>query len=240
MSATASKGFFVTGTDTGVGKTLVAGAILAALRGRNIDAAPMKPVQTGAASRGGSLLSPDLEFCLDVIRLMPAETTKQHMAPYLFKDACSPHLAAERASRAISMGRLTRSFGALSRLFDAVVVEGAGGLMAPLGRRVFIVDLIKALKLPAVLVARPGLGTLNHTLLSLEALRQRGIPVAAVVLNGGAARPGFIERDNVKTLRRLSGGVPVVEFPQLRAEEQTPDKFRALASRVFGALTRSQ
>ena len=226
----------MTGTDTGVGKTVVAVALLVALRDSGTSAAPMKPVQTGALSRGGRLSSPDLEFCLRVSGLQPAPGIKRHMAPYLFKDACSPHLAAERAGRAIVLNKLTRSCRALAQAFDAVVVEGAGGLLAPLGKRRFMIDLVKALKLPAVLVAQPGLGTLNHTLLSLEALRRRGIPVAAVVLNGCAARPDFIEQDNIQTVRRLAGGIPVISFPRLRAADRTPDRFKIVASRAFASL----
>lgn len=236
MSPVSAAGFFVTGTDTGIGKTLVAGALLVALRERGLNAAPMKPVQTGAVLRGGRLVSPDLEFCLRVGALRPAPDVRRHMAPCLFRDACSPHLAASRARRPIVLSRLTHSFRALSRAFDSVVVEGAGGLLAPLGERLFMADLIKALKLPAVLVARPGLGTLNHTLLSLEGLRLRGVPVAAVVLSGCARRPGIIEKDNVLALRRLAGATPVLPFPRLGAADRRPERFKAVACRVFKQL----
>ena len=168
MSAGLAGGCFVTGTDTCVGKTLVAGALLSALRASGVNAAPMKPVQTGALARGGRLWSPDLEFCLRAGGLRPEPDTKRHMAPYLFKDACSPHLAAGRVRSAIVLSTLTRSFRALGRAFEAVIVEGAGGVLAPLGERVVMADLIKALKLPAVLVARLGLGTLNIIICTMK------------------------------------------------------------------------
>lgn len=228
------RGFFVTGTDTGVGKTVVAAALLAALRSRGIRAAPMKPVQTGARLCRGELQSPDLEFCLRVNGVRPDCGLKRRMAPHLFREACSPHLAARRASRAISVSGIKKAFQALHGPFDAVVVEGAGGLFVPLSRQSCMVDLIQALGLPVVLVARPGLGTLNHTLLSLEALRRRGLGVFAVVLNPCSEKPNFIEADNMQTLARFAGRRRVLAFPRLRAADFSPAVFRQAASRVFG------
>jgi dethiobiotin synthetase len=228
------RGFFVAGTDTGVGKTVVAAAMLAALRERGVRAVPMKPVQTGARLRRGALESPDLAFCLRMNGLRPDLEWRRLMAPFLYRDACSPHLAAGRSARPVSLPGIRKSFAALCSRFEAVVVEGAGGLMVPLNRRACMIDLIPALGVPAVLVARPGLGTLNHTLLSLEALHRRGIRVCAVVVNGCAAVPGYIETDNLRSLRRRAGRVPVLAFPRLREREMEPEAFGRAASRVFG------
>ena len=204
------RGVFVTGTDTGVGKSVVAAALLCALREAGVDAVPMKPVQTGCRRRGGDWAAPDLDFCLFMASLRPPARERRWMAPYCFAPACSPHLAAERAGTVISQARIRTCFHRLAARHDFVVVEGAGGVLAPVSRRRTMADVMKSLALPVILVARPGLGTINHTLLSLRELRRTGLRVAGVVFNETTpTRTGFIERDNRKTVEQL-GGVPVM------------------------------
>ena len=126
------------------------------------------------------------------------------MAPYAFRPACSPHLAAARAGVRIDLACITRAARALAAAHDFVVVEGAGGVLVPLDGRLTMVDLMRRLGLPVLLVARTGLGTINHTLLSLLALRENGLAVAGVVFNQSSpGRRGIIERDNVQTVARL-------------------------------------
>lgn len=197
-------GFFITGTDTGIGKTFVAAGLLAALRRLGVDAVPMKPVQTGCVRRGGALCAPDLETCLAVAGLVPSARERALMVPYAFRPACSPHLAAEQAGVRISLPRIGRAARALGATHACLIVEGAGGVLVPLNGRHIQVDLMRRLGLPVVLVARPGLGTINHVLLSLRALREAGLTVRGVVFNPTApGRPGLIERDNVATVARL-------------------------------------
>ena len=197
-------GLFVTGTDTGVGKTWVAAGLLAALRRRGIDAVPMKPVQTGCAGRGAALRAPDLESSLAAAGLVPAPGERALMAPYLFRPACSPHLAAERAGVRIDLARIARAARALAAARDFVCVEGAGGVLVPLDGKLTMVDVMRQLGLPVLLVARAGLGTINHTLLSLRVLRESGLNVAGVVFNQTEQGPwGLIEDDNVETVARL-------------------------------------
>ena len=204
------RGLFVTGTDTGVGKTWVAAGVLAALRRRGIDAVPMKPVQTGCTGRGPALLAPDLEASLVAAGLVPTPDDRALMVPYAFRPACSPHLAAARAGVRIDLGRIVRAARALAAAHEFVCVEGAGGVLVPLDGKLTMVDLMQRLGLPVLLVARAGLGTINHTLLSLRVLRESGVSVAGVVFNQTEPGPwGRIETDNVKTVVRL-GRVPVV------------------------------
>lgn len=203
-------GIFITGTDTGVGKTLVAAGLLRVLRGAGVDAVPMKPVQTGCVRRRGVWVAPDLALSLKTAGLDPSEDEIAHMAPYCFHPACSPHLAARLAGRRISLLIIRRAFRQLEGAHDLVVVEGAGGVLVPLDRQLTMVDMMKSLALPIVLVARPGLGTINHTLLSIHALRHAGLTVKAVVLNqSSSGRLGRIERDNRKVIESM-GAVPVV------------------------------
>lgn len=199
----AMRGYFVTGTDTGVGKTFAAAAMTATWRWLGVKALPMKPVQTGAALEAGMLRSPDLDFCLGKCGLRLGNADYALASRYRFEDACSPHLAARIAGKAISIDDIRSDCEALARGNDALVVEGAGGVMAPLDEDRTMLDLMLALGLPIVLVARPGLGTLNHTLLSLAELRRHGLDVAGVVLNDAApAEWGAIEIDNAAVIRR--------------------------------------
>lgn len=211
------KGIFITGTDTDAGKTVVAAALLAALRLRGMDAVPMKAVQTGAKCKGSVKKALDLEFCLKIAGLnIPAEE-KCLMAPYLLGDPCSPHLAAQREGVTISLALIKRSMERLAGLHDMVVVEGAGGLMVPITGRKTMLDLSAKMGLPVLLVGRAGLGTLNHVLLSVEALKSRGIIPAGIVLNENEqVRSGYIEKDNLKTIRSLVRSSPVIRFPHIK------------------------
>ncbi len=159
------QGFFVTGTDTDVGKTLVAAWLMS-----HVDACYWKPVQAGAEPETDSVT---------VQRL--AEVPAERILPeaYLLPEAMAPHEAARRAGITIEFGKLKPP--PCDRL---LVVEGAGGLMVPLTDEAHVIDLADELQLPVILVARSTLGTINHTLLSLEAIHRRGLPLAGVVMSG--------------------------------------------------------
>jgi dethiobiotin synthetase len=178
------RGVFVTGTDTGVGKTRIAAGLVRRLRSAGVGAVPMKPVQTGAVRDArGRLASPDVEEVLATAGLLLSAGEREDLATYLFEPACSPHLAARLAGREIDLARIAARAARLAARHGAVVVEGAGGVLVPLGPAATMLDLAAALGLPAVIVARAGLGTLNHVLLTVGALRRVGVPVAGVVLN---------------------------------------------------------
>jgi dethiobiotin synthase len=165
LGSTALQGFFVTGTDTDVGKTIVSAWLLA-----HLDADYWKPVQAGTEPETDSVT---------VRRL--AEVSADRILPeaYVLPDAMAPHEAARRAGVSIDMAKLMAP--ATDRL---LVVEGAGGMLVPLTDTAYVIDLASELQLPVLLVARSTLGTINHTLLSIEALRRRGLPLAGVVMNG--------------------------------------------------------
>lgn len=203
------KGVFVTGTDTGVGKTFVAALLLRHLAADGLDAVPMKPVQTGCRARGAQRVAPDLALLLTACGFNVRRREANLMCPYRFLPACSPHLAARRAGAAVSIPKLVSCFRALSRRHDFVVAEGAGGVLAPIGAGKFMADIAAAFGLPALVVARPGLGTLNHTLLTVRQLRDSGVRVLGVVLNDARRRRwGLLERDNAAAIERW-GGTPV-------------------------------
>ena len=200
-----TRGIFIAGTDTGVGKTVVTAGILRWLRSQGVDAVPMKPVQTGAIRQGSWLVSPDLEFCLSVSGIKPAGEA-QLMLPYAYEPACSPHLAGRLANNYPEISEILRCAGKLLQNHQAIVVEGSGGIIVPLNESATMLDLMKALAYPIVLVARFGLGTINHTLLSVQMLRAAGLNLLGVVFNHTEApRPEneFIEVDNPEVIARF-------------------------------------
>ncbi len=204
-------GFFITGTDTGIGKTVLTALVLAELRRRGVRAAPMKPVQTGCERRPDArLAAPDLDYSLSMAGMDVAEADYRRMAPFCFEPACSPHLAAERAGIEIRMETLVGAAHALAAEYECLLIEGAGGVLVPLNRRETMLDLMKVLGLPVLIAARAGLGTINHTLLSVRALRTAGIAIAGVVLlEGRDSAPGAIEADNPAAIAQF-GGIPVL------------------------------
>ena len=217
------KSVFITGTDTSIGKTVVAASLLAAARARGVHAAPMKPVQTGCTGRSNSrnrsprLRAPDLDFCLAAADLNPAPEEQHWMCPYRFIPASSPHLAARLRGLHILKETIKTNFRKILTKYDAVVVEGAGGVLVPIDEKNTMLDVMKALRLPVLLVARAGLGTINHTLLSLAELRRAKIVVLGVVLvNSRPGKKGFIERDNSRTIEKLGRVRILASVPYLK------------------------
>jgi dethiobiotin synthetase len=192
------RGVFVTATDTEVGKTVVACAIAATLAAHGERVATFKPAVTGLAELEGGL--PDHEL------LRRSADSPQHaeaVSPYRFGPAVSPHLAAELAGIEIAPGHVVAGAEAAAALADVLVVEGVGGLLVPLASDYLVRDFAVELALPVVVVARPGLGTINHTLMTIECARSVGLHVAAVVLNPWRRFPRAIERSNRSTIEAL-------------------------------------
>jgi dethiobiotin synthetase len=204
-----SRGLFVAGTDTGVGKTVVACAIAATLADQGHAVSVFKPVVTG--------LTGDSEAVPDHERLRASARSRQcaaDVSPYLFDPPVSPHLAAERAGVTIAPHGLRAAAHAAAASGDVLVAEGVGGLMVPLADDYLVRDLAADLGLPVVIAARPGLGTISHTLMTLECARAAGLAVQAVVLTPWPAQPSDMERSNSDTIERV-GAVAVATLPEL-------------------------
>jgi dethiobiotin synthetase len=197
------RGLFVTATDTGVGKTVVAAAIAAALRARGERVAAFKPVVTGADEPADPDWPPD-----DVLLAAAAGTTPDDVTSARFGPPVSPHLAAALAGTPLEPAALRAAFAERTAEADAVVVEGVGGLLVPLTPDYLVRDFARDLGLPLVVAARPGLGTINHTLLSLESARNAALTVAGVVITPWPEQPSAMEHDNRATIARL-GAVEV-------------------------------
>lgn len=203
------RGLFVTGTDTGVGKTVVAAAACAALRARGERVAAWKPVVTGTEAQVDADWPADHELLALAAGVPAAE-----VAPLTFGPAVSPHLAAELAGSTIEPPALVASARAAAEGAQALVIEGVGGLLVPLTLGFLVRDLAREMGLPLVVAARPGLGTINHTLLTVEAARAVGLTVAGVVLTPWPEAPSVMERSNRDTIERLAG-VEVSTIPRL-------------------------
>lgn len=201
------KGIFITGTDTGVGKTYVATGIAKALRSAKIDVGVMKPAETGCSVRSGKLLPADAQA---LIRAAVVRDPLSLVNPYRFQAPVAPSVAAELERKKIDPERVLRSFRTLSQRHPFMIVEGAGGIMVPLAEGYLFLDLAEAMGLPMVIVARPGLGTINHTLLTIEALRSRGLVIAGVVINHRLGlKEGLAEATSPGVLQDISG-VPIL------------------------------
>jgi dethiobiotin synthetase len=217
-------GFFVTGTGTEVGKTVVAAALARTLAGAGRRVAVFKPAVTGLEEGGEA----DHEL---LRRAAGSAQSDAEIAPYRYGPPASPHLAAALAGEEIEPERLRAAARAAGAGAEALVCEGVGGFLVPLAPGYLVRDLAVDLGLPLLVAASPGLGTINHTLLTLESARAAGLEVRAVVLTPWPAEPTEIEASNRETIATL-GEVPVLTLPQL--DLARPDAWPALQG--FGSL----
>lgn len=185
-----SYGLFITGTDTGVGKTIVTAALARALRLRGVNVGVMKPVTAGCLERNGELISEDAEL----LAWAAGVECDDDVAPYRLKEPLVPVEAAKRDGVKIDFGRIADCYQRLAVRHEIVLVEGAGGLMVPLNGGLLIADLANHLKLPLLVVARPNLGTINHTVLTCFAAGQIGLEVKGVMVNRFPVVPGMAEQ----------------------------------------------
>ena len=200
------KGLFVTGTDTGVGKTVIAGAIAHCLRSGGRCVEVFKPAASWCRrGGGGQLISADAEFlatCADSSRTLAEIVPVRYAAPL------SPNVAAARAGEPVDVQAIFDGYSALVAGGRCVIVEGVGGLLCPISDELWVVHLAKMMALPVVIVARPGLGTINHTLLTVAAARSAGLAVAGVVINRylvEAGKPDIATETNPAQIASLGG-----------------------------------
>jgi dethiobiotin synthetase len=206
------RGLFVTGTDTGVGKTVLSAALLAAIAAEGYPVSAHKPAVTGLDEHGEdalqSLWPPDHELLAAAAGMDP-----ERVAPLRYGPAVSPQLAAELAGERIDREQVMAAGAAANdnsngngnggAVQRTLIVEGVGGLFSPLAEDFTVCDLAAALRLPLLIAARPGLGTINHTLLTLQAARAAGLTVRAVVLTPWPGQPSRLERSNLEAIARV-------------------------------------
>jgi dethiobiotin synthetase len=193
-------GLFVTGTDTGVGKTFVTAALLTELRRRGLKAAAFKPIACGEGGREDARIYG---------RIMNDEVSLDVINPVYLRHPLAPSVAARLERRAIDLAKVFAKYKLLAGRYSPVLVEGAGGFLVPIRRGYFVADLARDLKLPLLIVARAGLGTINHTLLTVRQARAMGLAIAGIVLNNPSGSRGLAEKTNAQEIPRLTG-VPVL------------------------------
>lgn len=208
-------GLFVTGTDTGVGKTVVACALAEQLRARGVDVGVMKPIETGVGSQGP----------LDAIALAEAAGVRDAMdliCPIRLALPAAPAVAASAEGRELDLTAIRVAFDTLRARHECVIVEGAGGLLVPVSPTGTMAELARDLALPLLVVTRGRLGTVNHTLLTLEVAAGRGLPVAGVVLSHGPIPLSSADAANLSILRELLGARLLGEIPPFDPGEGAP------------------
>jgi len=200
------KGVFITGTDTGVGKTIIAGGLARLFCNMGINVGVMKPVETGGAYKKGSLIGKDAEY---LIRTSKIQDTYSHINPYIFEHPLAPYVAAKLEGKKIYKKKILTSFRNLTDKYDFLIVEGCGGFLVPITSNYMISDLARDMKLPVIIVARAGLGSINHTLLTLDYARRSGIKVIGIIVNKIGRNIQMFEKTNPQIIRDF-GRVPIL------------------------------
>lgn len=209
-----NKGLFITGTDTGVGKTIIAGAIIAAFRSMGIKTGTMKPLETGCIALGKGLQPSDGAFLKKIAQM---DEPLNHITPSCFKSSLAPFVASEIEGREVELDRIRYHFAKLMDKYEALIVEGIGGLLVPIKRDYFVVNLVKELRLPVVVVARATIGTINHTLLTVNHAKKEGLDVAGIIINFSRPPDGNIaESTNPGAIQHLTDIPLLGVFPYLR------------------------
>ncbi|MFJ5759187.1 dethiobiotin synthase [Neobacillus sp. NPDC093182] len=204
------KGIFVTGTDTGVGKTIIACGLAAVLKEERFDVGVFKPLLSGISRD-------DPESDTSLLKKM-SQTYLSHedITPFQYKEPLAPYVAGKLEGKLIDIEEVLQHWEMIRVKHQYFIVEGAGGISVPLGENFLVSDLMKALELPIVIVARPNLGTINHTFLTVQYAKSIGLRIAGIVINGISHHPDLAEITNPKLIEELCG-VPILGItPKLK------------------------
>ena len=215
LNAEMSRGLFVTGTDTSVGKTVVTAAITAVLRAEGMNVGVWKPVQSGA------LLGSGVTDAERLLKITGIDERPEVVAPFTFEASLTPLLAARQAGVTFTLKELVAAGEPLIKRYEALLIEGAGGVAVPLTDDALVVNLIAELRIPALIVARSSLGTINHTLLTVSFLRHHGVPIVGIILNDGELTELHDDPSvatNAELIEHYSGLKVLGRFPHLDSE----------------------
>lgn len=226
------RAIFVAGTDTGVGKSIVTGCLAKFLLEKGHSVITQKWIQTGLA--GSSFVS-DLDLHLKIMRRDKKDIREYlpYATPYVFKAACSPHLACRLENKTINPGKIISSFKILAGKFDFVIVEGIGGVFVPFNNKHLVIDIAQELKLEVLIVAENKLGAINHTLLTIEALKNRKMKILGVIFNNAKGEDKKILADNPRIIQELSGENILGILPWMKNYDKLYKKFVIIGDSVF-------
>ncbi len=229
-----NKGLFITGTDTGVGKTVITGLLGKYLLVKGYNVITQKWIQTGCRDS----LASDIKLHLKVMR-----RGKNYLdgyfgliSPYIFKAPCSPHLASKIENKIIYPDKIIKSFKLLSRRFDFIIVEGTGGALVPFNKKSLVIDLASQLDLAVLVVAQNKLGAINHTLLTIEALEKRKLKILGIVFNNLQKEDEIIVRDNPLIIKALTHQKVFGILPWIESYDKLYKKFIPIGKKIYKAL----
>lgn len=201
------KGFFVTGTDTGVGKTVIAGGLASILKSRGLDVGVMKPIATGGKEIDGRVVSDDALF---LMKMVDCQDPYDLVNPICLVPALAPTVASRLSTKVIDIEVVWNSFERLIRKHEFMIIEGVGGLLVPLSEDFYVADMAKRMDLPLIIVSRAGLGTINHTLLTISCARNKGLKIEGIIINNpNEACIGVAEETNPTEIEKCSG-IPIL------------------------------
>lgn len=201
------KGFFITGTDTGVGKTVITVALIKAISMLGQRACGMKPIETGCIKQGDVLIPSDGMFIKTIARM---QENIRYVTPFCLESPLAPMAASEIDGVSIDCDKILQVFKDLSKLYDVIVVEGIGGLLVPIKKDYFVLDLAKEFGLPVIVVSRPGLGTLNHTMLTVNYAIREGLDVVGIIMNFNHPPKETLAEDTNRDIIKQISPVPLI------------------------------
>ncbi|MPQ42883.1 dethiobiotin synthase [Clostridium tarantellae] len=210
-----SKGIFITGTDTEVGKTYITAMIIKELRDNGFNATYFKGVLSGVIEENGEFIPEDAKFVCNKSNLYEPY---KNIVSYTLKTPVSPHLACRLEDVNISLDKIKDDFLKLKNKYDYIVVEGSGGIVCPIkieeNEQILLEDIIKTLKLPVLIIARAGLGTINHTCLTINYLKSKGIKVKGIIINN-YDNTNLVHKDNIKVIQKLTKVKIISKIPYI-------------------------
>lgn len=233
------QGVFITGTDTGVGKTWIAAGLTAVLRRWGLAACYFKPVQSGCPEENGRLIPTDALFAKELAGL---DEPLELLTPITLRLPLAPGVAAVREGVKVDLERISQARKELAGRYNILVTEGAGGLYVPLTATNFLVlDMVRWLRLPLIVVARAGLGTINHTALTVKAAQHTGLPVAGVVINRYPERPSLAEETNPEVIAAITETPILGKVPEIQdiSSKDGKEAFLGALDQVCHALSQA-
>lgn len=235
-----AKGFFVTGTDTGVGKTVITAALIQAIRLLGLKVCGMKPIETGCLKSEFRVESSELRVKDRVLissdgmflkRTAGMDDSIDSVTPIRLENPLAPLPASEIENIPVDIEKIKKAYAELSKKYEVVVVEGIGGLLVPIKRDYFVLNLARDFGLPIIIVSRPGLGTINHTMLTVNYAIKEGLTIAGIIINYSLPPEDTpSEKTNLKVIKQISP-VPIIGvFPHLENMELTSIEKAAVKS----------
>lgn len=228
------KGIFVIGTDTGVGKTVVSGLLGRFLLSRDIDAIVQKWVQTGSKN-----YPQDLKAALKTMKVKRKDLGNNihKLNSYNLKLASSPHLAAVVEKKRLRPDKIINDFKLIKKKYDFIIAETAGGALVPFNQNTLIIDIAKQLKLPALIVSANKLGAINHTLLTIEAVRRREMEIAGIIFNNLTnGENKLIKKDNIKIIKKIAKVKILGSLAYSKSEENLYGSFLPIGKKFLSVL----